>query len=187
MMRIGIVGTGNVASHLAVQFKQLDGIELLCAFSRSKSNATDFQDLTEVSCHWDPTTFPTYLDILITAVKDDRIGQVAERYKAHFPGALAVHTSGSVSSTVFQQHFVRFGVFYPLQSFTKGAPVDFSTIPICVHSNDQQETKLLLELGHRISDKVWEITDEQREHLHVAAVMVNNFTNFLYILAKDYV
>ena len=33
---------------------------------------------------------------------------------------------------------------------------------------------------------MYEYTDEQRKHLHIAAVFVNNFSNHLFALAQDY-
>ena len=41
-------------------------------------------------------------------------------------------------------------------------------------------------MAHLLSDKVYEFTDEQRKHLHIAAVFVNNFSNHLFALAQDY-
>ncbi|WP_010229408.1 DUF2520 domain-containing protein [Gillisia marina] len=72
------------------------------------------------------------------------------------------------------------GVFYPLQTFSKNKKVDFSGIPICVESNTKTSTKTLKKLASGISEKVFEISSAQRKSLHVAAVFVSNFVNFLY-------
>ena len=41
------------------------------------------------------------------------------------------------------------------------------------------------DLGEKISNKVYELEDEKRIVLHIAAVFVNNFTNQLFKMADD--
>src|SRR5690625_7622536 len=78
----------------------------------------------------------------------------------------------------------RTGVFYPLQTFLKTAEADFSGIPICVEATNTEDTQLLLELGKEISESVQEINSEQRAAIHVAAVYVNNFVNYLFQIGE---
>jgi predicted short-subunit dehydrogenase-like oxidoreductase (DUF2520 family) len=79
----------------------------------------------------------------------------------------------------------RKGVFYPLQSFTKGKKVDFYSIPICIEATHSTDEKLLKELANKLSDKIFTISSEQRKKLHVAAVFVNNFTNHMYTIGNN--
>ena len=80
----------------------------------------------------------------------------------------------------------RKGVFYPLQTFTSNAKVNFSEIPICIETYHQEDLILLQELGKSISNNVQIVTSTQREHIHLSAVIVNNFVNHLYQLVKIY-
>ncbi|MEO1626334.1 MAG: DUF2520 domain-containing protein, partial [Bacteroidota bacterium] len=130
----------------------------------------------------DPTA-----DLYILAVKDDAIEQLADqlekRLAAHKP--LIVHTSGATPSHIFKGRFKRYGVFYPLQSFSMERDLDFSTVPLCVHANRKADRQLLLQLGKRLCENVYLIDDAQRAVLHVAAVFVNNFSNHLFRIGQE--
>ena len=95
-----------------------------------------------------------------------------------------VHTSGSVSVDALDKKN-RNGIFYPLQTFSKKAKIDFNTIPICLESADTADFELLQSLAEMISEKVYKINSEQRKALHVSAVFVNNFTNHLYQIGNE--
>ena len=77
-------------------------------------------------------------------------------------------------------NFERFGVFYPLQTFSKNKAVDFKNIPLCIEANNEADLQLLEQLAREVSEKVYRISSEQRKYLHVAAVFVSNFVNYLY-------
>ena len=79
----------------------------------------------------------------------------------------------------------RKGVFYPLQTFSKNAVVNFEAIPICLESENNDDYKLLETVAKSISDKVFNINSNQRKALHVSAVFVNNFVNHLYKIGND--
>ena len=161
MVSVLIVGNGNVAVHL---FDALSTIEKTNVFKISS------RDLLEIP----------KADITILAVSDDAIAEVSRQITNNF----VVHTSG-VSSLEILENTSRKGVFYPLQSFTKGKEVDFSSIPICIEASNSSDEKLLKELAKKLSDKVYIINSEQRKKLHVAAVFVNNFTNHMYKIGND--
>jgi predicted short-subunit dehydrogenase-like oxidoreductase (DUF2520 family) len=60
-------------------------------------------------------------------------------------------------------------------------------IPVFIDASDDGARKKLEELARSISkDKVIVAGDGERLKLHVAAVIVSNFTNHLYKLAEDY-
>ena len=82
--------------------------------------------------------------------------------------------------------FEDFGVFYPLQTFSKNKPVNFKEIPICLEANSKKNLNLLKEIASLVSEKIFEVNSEQRRALHVSAVFVNNFSNHLFALADDY-
>ena len=79
----------------------------------------------------------------------------------------------------------RKGVFYPLQSFSKNSEVDFSEIPICIETQNDTDLVLLKQLGNSISNNVLTVSSEKREKIHLSAVIVNNFVNYLYQVAND--
>ncbi|MFK7934599.1 MAG: Rossmann-like and DUF2520 domain-containing protein, partial [Saprospiraceae bacterium] len=125
-------------------------------------------------------------DLYIIAVKDDAIEEVAQQLvAAGLTDELVVHTSGATPSHVLGNYFSRYGCFYPLQSFSISRKTNFKNVPLCVYANNEYDGQALLELGKQISDKVNFINDEQRASLHVAAVFVNNFTNYFYQIAEQ--
>jgi predicted short-subunit dehydrogenase-like oxidoreductase (DUF2520 family) len=98
--------------------------------------------------------------------------------------ALILHTSGATPLSVFRD-FKQAGVFYPLQTFTKNKPVNFKEIPICVEAKNKEQLEIIKQMAAKLSPAVYEITSDQRKSLHVAAVFVSNFVNFLYTQGED--
>jgi predicted short-subunit dehydrogenase-like oxidoreductase (DUF2520 family) len=181
-IKVSIIGAGNVATHLGQRFFDCK-ISLVNVFSRDYSKAQQLAKRVEATPVYQLSDLSDEADIFIIAVKDDAIRSVAEQIL--FQNKLVVHTSGATPSTVFEKAFERYGIFYPLQTFSVGQPVDFETLPICVDANSIEDLKLLEDLGKIICPNIYKIDDKERAILHVCAVMVNNFTNHLYSIAND--
>lgn len=183
MIKIGLIGSGNVAQHLIVALQKsiIEGaeIEITTVFSRQKSVLSNLLDSKIIGSDWNHLI---EADLYIIAVSDHAIAEVSE--KIPFKNKLVVHTSGAVPIEAIHSNN-RKGVFYPLQTFSKNVAVDFKTIPICIESENAGDLELLKKVGHAISESIYEINSEQRKALHVAAVFVNNFTNNLYKIGND--
>lgn len=174
MVSVIILGFGNVGQHLYKAMQASDTVAVLQIYNRSlvKNLKTEqCQNVADLK----------KADLYIIATPDDVIGDFSASLP--FKDRLVVHTSGGASMNVLSKKNRR-GVFYPLQTFSKNTEVDFNNIPICVEADNETDLKLLKELGRSISEKVVEISSLEREHLHVAAVFVNNFTNHLYQIAE---
>lgn len=179
MIKITLIGSGNVAQHLIKAFDKSETIEIAQVFSRKKETLAslvdfdkivdDFQDLKEA-------------DLYIIAVTDNAIAEVSARLP--FINQLVVHTSGTASIETLDDKN-RKGVFYPLQTFSKNKDVDFSIIPICLEAENTFDFRVLDTIAKSISKAVFPINSEQRKALHVAAVFVNNFTNHLYQIGQE--
>ncbi|MEM9885910.1 MAG: DUF2520 domain-containing protein, partial [Bacteroidota bacterium] len=125
-------------------------------------------------------------DLYILAISDDALEEVCQALSKILPqDSFLAHTSGATPSSIFANYFNNYGVFYPLQSFSKAQAVDFAHIPICVDASQTHLLKLLYQLAQKISTKVYKINDEQRAYLHVAAVFANNFSNYLFHVAYE--
>jgi predicted short-subunit dehydrogenase-like oxidoreductase (DUF2520 family) len=161
MVSVLIVGNGNVAFHL------YNALSALKEISVSKISSRNLLEIPKA-------------DLTILAVSDNAIAAVSKQ----ITNSLVVHTSG-FSPLKTLQNTSRKGVFYPLQSFTKGKDVAFSTIPICIEATNINDEKLLKELAKKLSNSVYVINSEQRKALHVAAVFVNNFTNYMYKIGDE--
>jgi predicted short-subunit dehydrogenase-like oxidoreductase (DUF2520 family) len=79
-----------------------------------------------------------------------------------------------------------YGVFYPMQTFSKNKPVNFEDVPLCLEANTQKNLTFLKKIASIVSNRVFEVNSEQRKVLHISAVFVNNFTNHLFALASDF-
>ena len=179
MIKVTLIGSGNVTQHLLSAFSKNNSIELVQVFSRKKETLSQMVSANKITNNYNDLA-PA--DIYIIAVSDDAISEVSTQLP--FKNRLVVHTSGSASMESLSNHN-RKGVFYPLQTFTKNKEVNFKNIPICIESQIENDYDLLKKVAESISDKVFNINSEQRKAIHVSAVFVNNFANHLYKIAND--
>lgn len=179
MIKIVIIGSGNVAHHLIKAFTQSKEINVIQVFAREKKSINLLPDFTTVITNYNELA---EADLYIIAVSDDAIASVSSQLP--FKNRLVVHTSGTVSINSLDSKN-RKGIFYPLQTFSKDKEVDFSQIPICLESENETDFELLKKVAENISNNVFEINSEQRKVLHVSAVFVNNFVNHLYQIGNE--
>lgn len=189
-MKITIIGAGNVATHLAKRLyeKQHDILQIL---NRNLEHAKLLATQVEAEGIDNTRFLNLNADFYIVAVSDDAIKIIAEQLATILPkGKIIAHTSGATSSQVFKVFFENYGVFYPLQTFSKERQADFEKLPFCIDGSTDFTKNKLLALAKTICPNVYLIDDKQRSVLHVAAVFANNFTNYLItvseqILAKE--
>ncbi|PKB18420.1 Rossmann-like and DUF2520 domain-containing protein [Flavobacterium sp. 5] len=179
MIKITIIGSGNVAQHLIDAFAKSKAIDIIQVFSRNQKQIISNLDPSKITNDWNALA---EADLYIIAVSDDAIANVSSHLT--FENRLVVHTSGTAPLTSLDNKN-RKGVFYPLQTFTKGKPIDFKTIPFCLETQFEEDYAILEKVAHSISNNIYAIDSHQRKALHVAAVFVNNFTNYLYQLGNE--
>lgn len=186
-MNVSFIGAGNLAWHLAPALDNTD-FAVREVYSRNQKNAAALvEKLYEARAKMDLDFSSSSSKIFILAVPDDAIAELVGNVILP-SNAFLLHTSGSRSlSTLGYASTPNVGVFYPLQTFTKGRKVDFREIPIFIESENTATEKVLMELGKAISRKVLKITSAQRKALHVAAVFASNFTNYMLTLSQDVV
>ena len=179
MITVTILGAGNVASHLYKAFKNAKNVTVKQWYNRTYSDissyANDVDTIDDLSQLKDA-------DIYIMAVSDDSIASLSRALP--FENRLVAHTSGSVSIHDLDRKNQR-AVFYPLQTFSKDAELDFSEVPICIEVTEKENLQLMKDLAEALGCKPYKITTEQRQTLHLSAVFINNFTNQLYRIAHE--
>lgn len=178
MLKIVILGTGNLAKHLYTAFLKADGIDVVQVVGRNEKELQQFSEHSAICSNFNAITDA---DIYLIAVKDDAISEVSQCLMDK--NGIVAHTSGAIGLDGLRPK--KKGVFYPLQTFTKGKSVDFSTIPICIEAEEKNTVDTLGSLAAGISKNVHQIDSEQRKKLHLAAVFVNNFTNYLYSVGEE--
>lgn len=183
-MKAVIIGSGNVATHLALAF-QKKGIIISQVYSRTSANAELLAQKLNTSFTTHTSGIDRNADIYIYALKDSSFLNLLKRFD--LPKAIHVHTSGSIPMKDFYGYTERYGVFYPLQTFSINKEIDFSNVPICIEANTEKLENELIELAKLLTTKTYILSSEQRRRVHLAAVFACNFTNYMYDIAHDIV
>lgn len=178
---ISFIGSGNVATHLTIALKNA-GFEIREIYSRTFENATELAAKVNAKAIHTIDEMDTSADLYILSIPDGAIEDFMEK----FPNVkgIVVHTSGITPMKALgkMQHF---GVFYPLQTFSMQRDVDLSNVPFCIEASSEDVLVQLKSIAQKLSASVYEIYSEQRKYLHLTAVLVNNYTNYLYQMAFD--
>ena len=128
---------------------------------------------------------PLEADVFIIAVKDDALPDVIREATKGREDQLFVHTAGSKPLSLFAGYTCHYGVFYPMQTFSKERSVGFADIPIFLETSDEPSMGILRSLAESISHSVYNLDSDNRKYLHLAAVFACNFTNHCYALAAQ--
>lgn len=179
MISVTILGAGNVATHLFKAFTKAEGVSIKQWFNRSIDAIGSYKNEVEII---DDLSQLKEADLYILAVSDDAISELSS--KLPFENRLVVHTSGSASAYDIDKKHKR-GVFYPLQTFSKAAKMDFANVPICIEAIDKPSYPLLKTIALSLGSPTKRINSDQRRVLHLAAVFVNNFTNQIYRIGHE--
>ena len=180
--KIVLIGSGNVATHLALALTN-KGKEIIHIYGRTISKVKKLAGKINSSFSDRPEDIPDDAELYIISVSDDAICDVLK--KIDFANKLIVHTSGTSHIEILKKSSDNFGIFYPLQTFSADINIDFKNTPICIEANTKENEILLSDLAKSISDNVYVISSEERKILHVCAVFVSNFSNFMYSIADD--
>lgn len=178
MLKVVIIGSGNVARHLYDAISASSSVAVVQVVGRNPKTLAYFENHTAVT-----TEFGKIIenDICIIAVNDDAIQAVSEAIPKE--NGIIVHTSGNTPLGILSQHG-QHGVLYPLQTLRSKRGINFKSVPVCLEANTPEGLIHLKELGDAISDQVYVVDSERRKKLHLAAVFVNNFSNHLFYIGN---
>ena len=161
-MRIVLIGRGRLATNL------------LPALQQAGHEVTSINSRTLEGLPWEA-------DVFIVSVKDSALQEVIGHAAKGREAQLFVHTAGSMPMDGFEGHTHRYGVFYPMQTFSKERLVDFQKIPVFIEGDDT----LIRELAESISQSVYQLSTADRKYLHLSAVFACNFVNHCYALSAE--
>ena len=181
-MRIVIIGAGNAATALGKKCVEA-GHTVLQVYNREENGGKSLALKLNSDFTTDPLQLNQQADIYLLAVADNAIDEISSWLKLE--KKLIVHTAGSVSMHALKNISRNYGVLYPLQSLRKEMN-ELPAIPFLVDGNTEDNIALIMDFAQTISTQVAIANDEQRLKIHVAAVVVSNFTNHLYALAAEY-
>lgn len=177
-----MLGAGNVATHLGMALVQA-GYEVVQVYSRTEASASALAGRLHCPYVTRLEEVASEAGLYIVSVKDSALDEVASALSGLNPDALFVHTTGSMPMDVWKGRARRYGVLYPMQTFSKERAVDFSTVPFFIEAGAPADAEVLRGLALRLGGMVYEATSEQRRYLHLSAVFACNFTNHLYAVA----
>lgn len=162
METIAVIGRGRVGTHLCVALSD----------RAREVVSVDSRTLEEL---------PADADLYLIAVSDSAVEEVARRLPP-LRGVVA-HTSGSVPMSVLAPYAERRGVFYPLQTFTKGAELDYAQIPVFTEANTEEAEQTLRECAALFTRRVHHADSARRRRLHIASVFACNYANHMWAIA----
>jgi len=181
-MLITLIGAGNLATQLGLALQDA-GHRFQQVYSHTAGSAAMLAFQLKAEAVTDPALIQPGADLYLCALKDDVIQEVL--CKLTFSKSLLVHTAGSLPMEILADFSTDYGVFYPLQTFSKGRRTDFSTIPVFVEAVRPDSLNLLTDLASGISGIVSPLSSDKRKTLHLSAVFACNFVNYLYGIADD--
>ena len=175
------IGAGNLATNLAKAL-YYKGFRIVQVYSRTEESARALAEKVEADYTTDLQEISKDAKLYIVSLKDAAFVELLPQITEGKQKSLLVHTAGSIPMSVWEGHAERYGVFYPMQTFSK---VDFQEVPFFIEAKRAEDTELLKAIASTLSEKVYEADSEQRKSLHLAAVFICNFTNHMYALAAD--
>lgn len=180
-MKVGVIGSGNVATHLVKRGLEQE-VMITAVYSATEKHK---QDLAKSFALWPAPSIAELtqkVDVIIVSVADDELEQVLTDLKG-FKG-LVVHTSGS-KSFVGEIDGLKVGVLYPLQTFSKAKPVDFEALTLFIEGENETDLDQIKSIAKHWSPNVKALSSEKRGQLHLAAVFACNFANNLWSVADE--
>jgi len=180
-MNIVFIGAGRLATNLAKElYKEKYNITQIysrtiesAASLATKVNAVPINNITEVRQD---------ADLYIFAIKDSVLPELIKDIPQN--KGLWIHTSGSVPLNIFSEYTNRYGVLYPLQTFSKEREVNFKTIPLFYEASNNSDLSILKEICDKISNITYELSSEKRKYIHLSGVFACNFVNHMYSIAE---
>ncbi|GJM59830.1 Rossmann-like and DUF2520 domain-containing protein [Persicobacter diffluens] len=185
LYKVAIIGTGNVAWHLAPAIENA-GHKVMTVYGRDARRGAQLMNRL-YGAEWKPDLdfSDTKVDIILICVSDDAISEVSKEIILP-DGAILAHTSGAkpmeeLSFAAADAH----GVFYPLQTFSKGKEIEVEEIPFLIEASSDWASQKLLNFAATISQTVRAMDSAQRRYLHLSAVFACNFSNFMMLRASQ--
>ena len=151
--------------------------------SRSESQGIAFA--RRFGAVWsDEYDFADTTDIILVAVSDSSIKAVLERLNCN-ANTIVAHTAASFGLGDFPETINRKAVFYPLQTFSHNREISFSGLPLFIEASDEAASAVLASIAESLESKIFFADFQSRKTLHLAAVVVSNFTNHLMTKGKE--
>lgn len=178
-----MIGTGNAANVLGRKIMQ-SGHQIIQVVGRNTAQAEALSELLHAPAFGKFSDITGNADIYIIAVSDSALADIHNWLPVRKEG-IAVHTAGAVSKLALQKVAANYGVLYPLQSLRSNSRL-IPEIPLLIDADSRETLQSIRSFAASLSGKVAYADDTTRMKLHIGAVIVNNFPNYLYTLTQDF-
>ena len=175
MIKVSVIGTGNVATHFISVFEKSDTTEIIQIYNHNNESLKRFSKFNTTTKLDDLKP----ADLFLICIKDDKVEGLVKKMNVN---GVVAHTSGSVPLLDSPN---RDAVFYPLQTFSKDKSISFKDLPLCIETENESDRHILKSLADSIRAKAYNVNSRQRQELHLAAVFVCNFVNHLYHIGHE--
>lgn len=183
-MKIAFIGAGNLATNLA-KIMHCKGFDISQVYSRTMEAAKKLAAIVDAAPIDSLSNVIDDVDLYIISVKDSALLDVINNLCNANRKGIFVHTAGSIPMNVFENHAERYGVLYPMQSFSKQKEVCFKDLPFFLEAKNDMILSVLKEIVGAIDGKTYVIDSNARKSLHLAAVFACNFVNHCYELSHE--
>lgn len=180
-MQFTIAGNGNMAWFLGQKLIQ-GGHTCKGVYGRNKAAVTLLATALQTNVLENITDL-TAADTCILAVTDTGIPAIAAQLQRS--ETVLIHTSGTTSINVLADASENTGVLWPIYSILKAGFPQHRDIPVAWEANSDRSNKIIHEIIKTFSDKAFQANTNQRQWLHLTAVIANNFTNHLVALCEE--
>jgi len=179
------IGAGNLAHHFIPALHK-KGCNILQVFSRNLDNSKKLALKVKATATDDLEDIYTDADLYLIMVHDDAIRSVINALPQLNEHQILAHSSGATPTLLLAKKSMNYGSFYALQSFKKHQSQDLAEVPFLIFGNNSDATRRLRMLARQLSPIVKEVDDNDRLRYHLAAVLMNNFTNHLACKTREF-
>ena len=182
--KIVLIGAGNLATNLGKVLVS-KGYSVVQVYSRTEESAKNLA--TTLSAAYTTSLDEVRKDatLYIVSLKDSALIELLPEIVADKQDSFFVHTAGSISMDIWKGYVKHYGVFYPMQTFSKGVDVSMDCVPMFVEGSNPATEQFIRSLAESITKNVSHADSELRKRLHCAAVFACNFTNHLWSVADN--
>jgi predicted short-subunit dehydrogenase-like oxidoreductase (DUF2520 family) len=181
-MDIVLIGSGNTATVLGRKSLEA-GHRILQIYSRQEKHADLLAKRLGAKTVSTISSIEQKADLMIIALRDEALASFVKTLGE--TKSVAAHTAGSLSIHELRGFSESYGVVYPLQSLRKEMEI-MPPLSMLVDGNNPITKEQLKDFASTIAENILEADDETRMKYHLAATIVNNFTNHLFSLAASF-
>lgn len=181
--KIAIIGCGNVAWHLALKLKKQKHTQLYVYNHKANKELTVFKNELGVHTSSNLNSIISDADAYFICVSDNAITNVIKKINYLPTTSQLLITSGNFDLKQVDKRWKNVSIFYPLQTFSKQDEIKWKDLSLIIEASNSTCEKKVIEYANWFTNEVLKLNYDQRLKLHMCAVLVNNFTNSLYVEA----